>query len=121
MNSLPDNKLEETLDQLLASSVSAGSEPEGLHIGSMPSRPQFQWMYLVYAAGVFSLSGFFFVQWLLGLHLEGISIHLFSLEEVVALLSRVSSGTLVTLVGIFTVAAFILPEKLKILYRISCF
>ena len=118
MNSLPDNRLEETIDQLLASSVSPGSEPEGLHIGSMPSRPEFQWMYLLYALVGLSISGFLIVQWLLGQHLEEIDyIHLFSLNGITALCSGISSGTLATLFGLAAAVSLILPDKLKLLYR----
>jgi len=118
MNSSPDNKLEETIDKLLASSVSPGSEPEGLRIGPMPSRPEFPWMYLVYALAGLSIFGFFLVQWLLAQHLEEIDyIHLFSLDGITVLFSGVSSGILATLFGLAAAVVLLLPEKLKRLYR----
>jgi hypothetical protein len=118
MNSLPDNRLEETIDQLLASSVSPGSEPEGFRIVPMPSRPEFPWMYLVYALAGLSLFGFFLVQWLLAQPLEEINyIHLFSVDGITALFSGLSSGTLATLFGLAAAAALMAPEKLKLLYR----
>lgn len=117
MNSLPDNKLEETIDQLLTSSVSPGSEPAGFHIGPMPIRPEFQWMYLLYTLVGLSIIGFFLAQWLLGQHLEEIDyIHLFSLDGMTALFSGVSAGTLATLFGLAAAGALMLPEKLKLMY-----
>ena len=122
MNSSPDNKLEETIDQLLASSVSPGSEPEGLHIGPMPSRPEFPWMYLVYALAGVCICGPFLVQWLLRQQLEEIDyIRVFSFDGISALCSGLSSGTLATLIGLAVMAVLILPEKLKLLCRTACF
>ena len=121
MNSLPDNRLEEKIDQLLASSVSPGSAPEGLHIVPMPCRPEFHWMPLVYALAGVCIFGFFLIQWVLSLNIEEVDfIHLFSWEGITALMTGVSSGTLATLLGLAAAALLILPEKLKLLYRTSC-
>lgn len=118
MNSLPDHRLEEQIDQLLASSVSPGSEPEGLHIGPMPRRPEFQWMQLVYALAGVSIFGFFLIDWLFSQNIEEIDfISLFSLDGVASLASAISSGTLETILGLAAAAVLILPEKLKILCR----
>jgi hypothetical protein len=118
MNSLPDHRLEETIDQLLASSVSPGSEPEGFHIGPMPSRPEFQWMQLVYALAGVSIFGFFLIDWLFSQNIEEIDfIHLFSLDGITALFSGESSGILATLIGLAAAMLLILPEKLKLLYH----
>ena len=118
MNSLPDNRLEETIDQLLASSVSPGSEPAGFRIGPMPSRPEFPWRCLVSALAGLSLIGFFLVPWLLAQPLEEIDYnHLFSLDGITALCSGVSSEILATLFGLAAAVALLLPEKLKLLYR----
>jgi len=118
MNSLPDDRLEETIDQLLASSVSPGSEPAGFRIGPMPRRPEFPWMYLVYALAGLSISGFFLVQWLLMQNLQEIDyMHLFSLDGITALFSGISSGTLATLFGLAAAVTVLVPEKLKLLYR----
>ena len=118
MNSLPDHRLEETIDQLLAASVSPGSEPTGLRIGPMPRRPEFPWMYLVSALAGLSLFGFFLIPWLLAQPLEEIDyVHLFSLDGITVLFSGVSSGILATLFGLAAAVALLLPEKLKRLYR----
>ena len=118
MNSLPDNQLEETIDQLLAASVSPGSEPEGFCIVSMPSRPEFPWIQLVYALTGVSIFGFFFMDWLFSQNMAEIDfMHLFSLDGVTALFTGVSSGTLATLLGLAAAAVLILPEKLKLFSR----
>lgn len=118
MNSLPDNRLEETIDQLLAASVSPGSEPDGFYIGPMPRRPEFPWMQLVYALAGVAIFGFFLMDWLLSQNIAEIDfIHLFSLDGVSALVFGVSSGTLATLLGLAAAALLMLPEKLKLLCR----
>jgi hypothetical protein len=118
MNSLPDNRLEETLDQLLAASVSPGSEPEGFYIGLMPRRPVFPWMQLIYALTGVSIFGFFFMDWLFSRNIAEIDYaYLFSLDGITALFSGVSTGTLTTLMGLAAAAVLILPEKLKLLSR----
>jgi hypothetical protein len=116
MNSLPDNRLEETLDQLLAASVSPGSEPEGFQIGPMPHRPEFPWMQLVYALTGVSIFGFIFMDWLFSQNMAELDfMHLFSLDGVTSLFAGISSGTLATLLGLAAAAVLILPEKLKLL------
>jgi len=118
MNSLPDNRLEETIDQLLASSVSPGSEPAGFHIGPMPLRPEFPWMQVVYALTGVSIFGFLFMDWLFSQNVAEIDYaHLFTLDGVTALFAGVSSGTLATLLGLAAAALLVLPEKLKLLCR----
>ena len=118
MNSLPDNRLEETIDQLLASSVSPGSEPAGFRIGPMPRRPEFPWMQLVYAVVGLSIFGLFLVQWLLMQNLQEVDyMHMFSLDGITALFSGISSGTLATMLGCAAAVSFLLPEKLKLIYR----
>jgi hypothetical protein len=118
MNSLPDNRLEETIDQLLASSVSPGSEPKGLHIGPMPSRPEFEWMNLVYALVGVSMFGFYLTQWMFSQNFEAIDYTaMFSLDGLSNLITGISSGTLATVIGLVAVALLTLPEKLKLLYR----
>jgi hypothetical protein len=118
MNSLPDHRLEEQIDQLLAASVGPGSEPEGFHIDPMPRRPEFQWMQLFYALAGVSIFGFFLIDWLFSQNIEEIDfIHLFSLDGVSSLFLGVSSGTLATILGLAAAAVLILPEKLKLLYR----
>ena len=118
MNSLPDNQLEETIDQLLAASVSPGSEPEGFRIEPMPRRPEFPWMQLVYALTGVSIFGFFFMDWLFSQNMAEIDLmNLFSLDGVTALFTGVSSGTLATLLGLGAAAVLVLPEKMKLLSR----
>jgi hypothetical protein len=118
MNSLPENRLEEKIDQLLTSSVSPGSEPEGLRIGLMPRRPEFQWMQLFYALAGVGLFGFFLIQWLFIQNIEEVDfIHLFSWEVISVHLYGISSGTVATIIGLAAAALLILPEKLKLLYR----
>ncbi len=118
MNSLPDNRLEETIDQLLASSVSPGSEPEGFHVGPMPYRPEFPWIQLVYALAGISIFGFFLIDWLLMQNLEEIDfMHLFSLDGITALFSGVSSEILATLFGLAAAVLLIFTGKLKFMYR----
>ena len=118
MNSLPDNQLEETIDQLLAASVSPGSEPEGFHIAPMPRRPEFPWMQLIYALTGTGILGFFFMDWLFSQDMAEIDfMHLFSLDGVTALFTGVSSGTLATLLGLAAAAVLVLQEKLKLLSR----
>jgi len=117
MNSLPDNRLEETIDQLLSASVSPGSEPHGFHIGPMPRRPEFQWMQLFYALAGVGVFGFFLIDWLFSQNIGEVDfIHLFSLDGASSLLGSVSSGTLATLLGLAATMVLILPEKLKLLY-----
>ena len=118
MNSLPDNRLEETIDQLLTASVSPGSEPQGFQIGPMPSRPEFQWMQLFYALAGVGVFGVFLIDWLLSQNMGEVDfIHLFSLDGMTALFSGISAGSLVTLLGLAAAAAVLVPEKLKLLYR----
>lgn len=118
MNSSPDQRLEETIDQLLTASVSPGSEPEGFHISPMPRRPEFQWMQLFYALTGVIIFGFFLMDWLFSQNIgETDFIHLFTMDGASSLLGGVSSGTLATLLGLAAAMLFILPEKLKLLYR----
>jgi len=118
MNSLPEQRLEETIDQLLTASVSAGSEPQGFHIGPMPRRPEFQWMQLFYALAGVGVFGIFLMDWLFSQNIGEVDfIHLFSLDSVSSLLGSVSSGTLATLLGLAATMWLILPEKLKLLYH----
>ena len=117
MNSLPDNRLEETIDQLLTASVSPGSEPHGFHIGPMPSRPEFQWVQLFYALAGVGVFGVFLLDWLFSQNLGEVDfMRLFSLDGVASLLGSISSGTLATLLGLAATMWLILPEKLKLLY-----
>ena len=117
MNSLPEQRLEETIDQLLTASVSAGSEPQGFHIGPMPRRPEFQWMQLFYALAGVGVFGIFLMDWLFSQNIGEVDfIHLFSLDGASSLILGVSSGTLATLLGLAAAMWLILPEKLKLLY-----
>lgn len=118
MNSLPDKRLDETIDQLLAASVSPGSEPEGFRVAAMPRLPEFQWMQLFYGLAGVSIFGFFLIDWLFSQNIGEIDfIHLFSADKVSSLLLGVSSGTLATIMGLAATILFLLPEKLKVLYR----
>ena len=118
MNSLPDHKLEEAIDELLTASVSPGSEPEGFRIAPMPLRPEFQWVQLFYALAGLSIFGFFLIQWLLSQNIgEFDFLHLFSLDGATSLVGNISSGTVATLLGLAATMLLILPEKLKLLYR----
>ena len=118
MNSLPDKRLEETIDQLLAASVSPGSEPEGFRVGAMPRLPEFQWMQLFYALTGVSILGGVFIQWLFSHNVSEIDFtHLFSVDKVSSLFLGISPGTLATILGLAATMLFLLPEKLKVLYR----
>ena len=118
MNSLPDNRLEETIDQLLAASVSPGSEPVGFRIRPMPARPVFPWLGLASALIGTGLFGFLLYHWLVEYDFETLDYKpMLSLDEFFMFISGISSGTWVSLLGIFGLALASILEKLRFLYR----
>lgn len=116
MNSWGSDRLEAKIDEMLISSVSRGSEPDGFRVKSMPRRPMFPWLYVVYVLIAATVLGFFMGQWLNGQNLESIDYRsLFSMEKVSGLFSGVSSGGLISGLAIFfglggAILTF-LPEK----------
>ena len=119
MNSLTENRQEQKLDQLLISSVSPSAVPTGFRIRPMPARPVFPWLTLTYALIGTSLFGFLLYPWLVQQNFEVLDYKpQLSLDGISMLITGISSGTWVSLVGIFGLALALVPEKLRLLYRI---
>ena len=101
MNSWGNDELERRIDELLASSVSRGSEPEGFKVNLVPYKPQFPWLKVSYVLVVAVIAGFFMVQWLNTQNLENIDYNsLFSLSTLSGFVSGINPGQAVSLIAI---------------------
>lgn len=122
MNSWGNDKLERRIDELLASSVSRGSEPEGFSVHLIPSRPPFPWMKVAYILIAAAIAGFFMNQWLSLQNLDDIDYgSVFSLETLSGLFSGISTGKAVSLIAVAiglggTLISF-LSERQRVLHR----
>ena len=120
MSSLVDNTLNDRIDEMLAASVSSGSEPEGFSVRLMPRRPVFPWLTAAIVVVVFSVMGYFVARWLGEQDLGSVDYAaVFSVETLGGLLRGVHCGQpvfcLAIVLGLAGAVAAFLPEKQQML------
>ncbi len=123
MNSWGNDKLEAKIDEMLTSSVSRGSEPDGFMVRFMPRRPMFPWFSVVYVLIGAAVLGFFLSQWLGEKNLENADyVSLFSIDRFSNLFSGVTTGGLISalaiILGLGGAILTFLPEKQQVLKHI---
>lgn len=123
MNSWGNDELEGRMDELLASSVSRGSEPVGFSVKLALHKPPFPWFSIAYILVAAVIAGFFMVQWLAGQNLASINFSsLFDLDSLAGLFAGISSGKAVSIVavviGFFGTVISFLPDRRRVLRHI---
>lgn len=123
MNSSGNSRFETLIDEMLTSSVSRGSEPEGFKVRFMPRRPIFPWLKLVYVLSGAVVLSCFMAHWFSSWNFENTDFQsMFSLERLWSMLSGVSSGGLVSalaiVLGLIGAILTFLPEKPGITQRL---
>jgi hypothetical protein len=120
MNSLVDNTLNNRIDEMLAASVSSGSEPDGFSVRLMPRRPVFPWLAAASVAVVFSVQGYLMARWLGKQDLGNIDYAaVFSVETFSGLVEGIHCSQpvfcLAIVLGLAGAIVTFLPEKQQIL------
>ncbi len=124
MNSLVNNTLNNKIEEMLAASVSSGSEPDGFSVRLMPSRPVFPWLAAVSVVAVFSVLGYLMARWFGGQNLGSVDYTaVFSVETFKGLVGGIHCGQpvfcLAIVLGLAGAIVAFLPEKQQIVKYFS--